>query len=113
MIAAEENYLRQKFGSAFEAYFAAVPRLLPRLAGLAKTLSGMSFHWQRLVVKEYGSTYAWTAGALLLLLKNQALAHANFLSTRASQALLATLVAVTLFYGLARFLKKAALLQTN
>jgi protein-S-isoprenylcysteine O-methyltransferase Ste14 len=113
IIAAEENYLRQKFGAEFDAYCAGVPRLLPRLAGLAKTLSGMSFHWQRLVVKEYGSTYVWIAGALLLLLKNQGLAFSNFMAAPASRALLAALVAVTLLYGLARFLKKSALLQSD
>ena len=113
IIAAEENYLRQKFGAEFDAYCAAVPRLLPRLAGLAKTLSGMSFHWQRLVVKEYGSTYVWIAGALLLILKNQASVHPQFMGLPVSQALLAALLAVTLLYGLARFLKKTALIQAN
>ena len=113
IIAAEENYLRQKFGDEFDAYCAAVPRLLPRLSGMAKTLSGMSFHWQRLVVKEYGSAYAWLAGALLLLLKNEASVHPQFMALPASQVLLAALVTVTLLYGLARFLKKTALLQAD
>jgi hypothetical protein len=59
IIAAEENFLRGKFGAAFDAYCRDVPRWLPRLAGLGTTLSSMEYKWRRVVVKEYGTPFGW------------------------------------------------------
>jgi len=66
IIAAEEAYLRGRFGEAFEAYCERVPRWIPDFRGIRKTVAGMSFNWRRLVRKEYGSAYAWILAALLL-----------------------------------------------
>ena len=70
IIAAEENYLRGKFGSEYDEYCAKVNRFVPRISGLSETLQSMEFKWRRLLVKEYGSAYAWTAGMILVILKN-------------------------------------------
>ena len=59
IIAAEEQYLLGRFGAAFEAYCADVPRWIPRLSGLADTLRSSRFHWRRLLVKEYGTPFGW------------------------------------------------------
>jgi len=59
IIAAEEDYLRRKFGAAHESYCRDVPRWLPRLRGLGSTLAGMKFHWRRVVLREYGTPFAW------------------------------------------------------
>jgi protein-S-isoprenylcysteine O-methyltransferase Ste14 len=69
IIAAEENYLRRKFGQEFEEYCRRVNRFVPRLAGLGRTLTGMRFNWRRLVEAEYGSTYIWLAAIILVTLK--------------------------------------------
>ena len=42
IIAAEENYLRGKFGAAFDDYCRRVNRVLPSLAGLGSTLGSIS-----------------------------------------------------------------------
>src|SRR4051812_2238799 len=70
IIAAEENYLRGKFGSEYDEYCAKVNRFVPTLTGLGATLQSMEFRWRRLLVKEYGSAYAWMAGMILVILKN-------------------------------------------
>src|SRR6185503_3601185 len=70
IIAAEENYLRNKFGPEFDAYCARVNRLLPRLSGLGQTFTGMRFNWRRLITAEYGSAYIWVAAVSLVTLKN-------------------------------------------
>lgn len=62
IVAAEENYLRGRFGTAFDEYCARVPRFLPDLSGIRETFAAMDFHWRRLVVKEYGTTFAWVTG---------------------------------------------------
>lgn len=66
--AAEEDFLRAKFGAPFDAYCAAVPRFLPRLAGLGATLASMDFKWRRVVVKEYGTPFGWLSFIYVLAL---------------------------------------------
>ena len=66
--AAEENFLRGRFGAPFEAYCAEVPRFLPRLAGLGATLRSMHFRWRRVIVKEYGTPFGWLSMLYILAL---------------------------------------------
>ena len=68
IVAAEEAFLRRKFGAEYDAYCARVPRWGVRLSGLGQSLEGMSFNWSRVIVKEYGSAAYWVAGALALML---------------------------------------------
>lgn len=68
IVAAEENFLRNKFGADYDAYCARVNRFLPSFAGLGKTLEGMEYDWKRVARKEYGSTFTWVSAVLLLLI---------------------------------------------
>lgn len=70
IVAAEENFLRGKFGAAFEAYCRDVPRWRLRLQGLGATLAGMEFHWKRVIVKEYGTPAGWILGISVVLVEN-------------------------------------------
>lgn len=67
IVAAEETYLREKFGAAYDEYARDVPRWFPRLKGLRASIGDMTFNWRRVVLKEYGSTFAWTLGAIVLM----------------------------------------------
>lgn len=67
IVAAEEHFLRGKFGAAYDAYCRDVPRWIPRLGGLSRSLEGIPFNWRRVILKEYGSTYAWLGGAIVLM----------------------------------------------
>src|SRR6185295_10445447 len=70
IVAAEENFLRNKFGAQFDAYCARVPRWVPRLSGLLTTVRGMHFEWRRVVAKEYAATFDWfSAVAVVVLVK--------------------------------------------
>ena len=60
IVAAEESYLRDRFGGDFDAYCRDVPRWLPRLSGIRSTLADHSFNWRRVVIKEYGTPLGWT-----------------------------------------------------
>ena len=66
IIAAEEAYLRAKFGAQFDAYCARVNRIIPRVAGFSKAIEGMTFNWQRLLVKEYNTLF-WAAVQIAVL----------------------------------------------
>jgi protein-S-isoprenylcysteine O-methyltransferase Ste14 len=113
IIAAEENYLRNKFGPEFDAYCARVHRLIPNFSGLGQTLSRMRFNWSRLITAEYGSAFLWLAATILVTLKNVWL-HGEYSSARPLVwTLWALLAAVTLAYGAARFLKKSGRLRTE
>jgi hypothetical protein len=67
---AEEAYLRDKFGPAFDDYCRRVPRWLPRLAGLGETLSRSEFRWRRVLVKGYSEPLGWTLPIVAIGLYN-------------------------------------------
>ena len=66
IVAAEEDYLRAEFGADFDSYRRAVPRWNLRFNGLRRTLQAATFHWRRLLVKEYGTLCGWIGGLSLL-----------------------------------------------
>ncbi|MEJ2174563.1 MAG: isoprenylcysteine carboxylmethyltransferase family protein [bacterium] len=76
IIAAEEDFLRNKFGAEFDAFCARSPRWLPRLSGLAATLRDMRFNWRRMLVQEYQKAFDWVAALALVVIVKIALADA-------------------------------------
>jgi protein-S-isoprenylcysteine O-methyltransferase Ste14 len=70
IVAAEEHFLRTKFGPQFDDYCTRVNRWVPRLSGLGKTLQGMHFDWRRVVMKEYRAGFDWfSATAVVILIR--------------------------------------------
>jgi protein-S-isoprenylcysteine O-methyltransferase Ste14 len=57
IIAAEEAYLREKFGTEFDAYCSRANRILPKLSGFRESIAGMRFNWRRVLVKEYNTIF--------------------------------------------------------
>jgi protein-S-isoprenylcysteine O-methyltransferase Ste14 len=70
IVAAEEDYLGQRFGAAFSEYCRDVPRWLPKISGLGATLGSMRFRWRRLLVKEYGTPFGWVSILVLMTMYN-------------------------------------------
>lgn len=66
IIAAEEFFLRAKFGAAYDAYCRDVPRWIPNLRRFGEATEGMRFNVKRVIMKDY-STVANVVIALLLL----------------------------------------------
>jgi len=113
IIAAEENFLRNKFGDEFEDYCRRVNRILPRFAGLRQTLASMRFNWRRLITAEYGSAYLWVAAIILVQFKNLWW-RGTYHDSQLLMIWLALLLGVvTIAYGVARFLKKSGALQVK
>jgi protein-S-isoprenylcysteine O-methyltransferase Ste14 len=102
IVVAEERYLLGKFGAAFQAYCDATPRWLPRAGELGR-LSMESFHWRRVIIKEYGTPFGWVNAVCLITLYN--LWRADALQP-AAVGLIASMTAVTCFWLAARVLKK-------
>jgi len=67
---AEEAYLRDKFGAAFDDYCRDVPRWWPRLRGLAETFAKTRFNWARVLTKEYSAPLGWTLPIVLIGIYN-------------------------------------------
>jgi protein-S-isoprenylcysteine O-methyltransferase Ste14 len=106
IIAAEEGYLRGRFGEEYRAYCARVPRLLPRLRGLRATLGPLAFDWRKVLAKEYGTLY-------LTLVLTLGIVAWRLLRAGGSDGLRAHLPALsgvaaagTVAYAAARLLKK-------
>lgn len=68
IVLAEENFLRKKFGEAFEAYCDRVSRWMINLNGIQKTFKEMNFNAKRWILKEYNTQFVWLAGITLILL---------------------------------------------
>ena len=68
IVLAEENFLRNKFGEAFNAYCKRVNRWIPSFRNLSSTFQSMEFKWKRWVLKEYNTQLVWLVGITLILL---------------------------------------------
>jgi hypothetical protein len=110
-VAAEEAYLPQKFGEAYDAYMRDVPRWLPRLRGLRQSVAGMRFNWRRVLLKEYGSTYAWTAGAIALMAAETLAYHSYAERAQYLNTLSVCLGVLTVGWATTRYLKKSRRLR--
>jgi protein-S-isoprenylcysteine O-methyltransferase Ste14 len=111
IVAAEEAYLGEKFGEAYARYMRDVPRWLPRLRGLRQSVAGMRFNWRRVLLKEYGSTYAWTAGAIALMAAETLAYHSYAERAQYLNTLWVCLAVLTLGWATTRYLKKSRRLR--
>jgi len=112
IVAAEENFLRKKFGAEFEAYCQRVSRWGLNLAGFGQTWQSMEFNWQRVVLKEYGSIFLWIATSCVLMCKRHWRAGNPF-SNPTLVPWLWLLIGSGVAYAVARYLKKSRILQAD
>lgn len=106
IVAAEENFLRGKFGAQYDEYVARVPRFLPRWAGISATLEGMEYDWKRVVRKEYGSTFTWVSAALLLLIYERVSLKGWELAKPHAMIIASAFVPMAVLYVIVRVAKK-------
>jgi protein-S-isoprenylcysteine O-methyltransferase Ste14 len=66
IIAAEESYLREKFGSEYEDYENSVHRFVPKLSRVHESFAGMRFDWRRSIKKDLGTIVGLTVGLILV-----------------------------------------------
>lgn len=67
IVAAEEHFLRAKFGAAYEAYCAKVARWLPDFRQLRSSCSGMQFSATRSILKDYVTIFGAALATLIIL----------------------------------------------
>ena len=66
IVAAEEAYLRGKFGAEYEDYEKSVNRYVPALSRIRESFAGMRFDWRRSVKKDLGTIVGLTIGLIML-----------------------------------------------
>jgi protein-S-isoprenylcysteine O-methyltransferase Ste14 len=68
IVAAEEAFLRRKFGADYDEYCRTTNRWIPDFRKAPTALQGIPFNWRRVLIREYGSWTAWigTAGAMII-----------------------------------------------
>lgn len=100
IVAAEEHFLRGRFGAEYDAYCARTPRFFPRLAGLGGTLRGYTFDLRRVIAQEYQKPFGWPAMIAAVILVNLWLAG---LWDRSGPVVVTMLVLIALRFGLWRW----------
>jgi protein-S-isoprenylcysteine O-methyltransferase Ste14 len=108
IVMAEEDYLVRRFGGEYQSYCRRVNRFIPGLRGLGKSLEGMSFDWQRVIRKEYGTIFANVATLIIVLAWKQ-----HRLTGKASIPLMLSIIPAILAYAAARYAKKTDRLGTD
>jgi protein-S-isoprenylcysteine O-methyltransferase Ste14 len=66
IVAAEEAYLRDKFGAEYADYEKSVNRYLPALSRVRESFAGMRFDWRKSIKKDLGTVVGLTIGLILL-----------------------------------------------
>ncbi len=112
IVRAEEHYLRGRFGAAYVDYCRRVPRWVPSLRGLSRTLRETQFDWMRVLRKEYGTPFAWMSGLLILLVWEHSAPGAAPLGRLESSLIVATWIVLALLYLVVRTLKLSGRLGT-
>ena len=111
IVAAEEDFLLQKFGDQYREYCAGVNRWWPRIRGLRRTANSMIFNWQRVLLKDYASCWTWVVMALLLVTYEVVLQPQFERPPDALWGLGGAAVVATAAMAAVRFLKKQKILR--
>lgn len=106
IVAAEEQYLRTRFGASFDEYCHDVPRWLPDMSAVRRATAEHTFHWRRVIVKEYSTPFGW-ANVLCVVVLYKLWEHDVLrLHRTAEHGLLAIMSLITMLWFAAWFLKK-------
>jgi len=112
IVLAEEAYLRQRFGPAYDEYRKAVPRFWPRFKGLRTTLCGHDYDWRKVLAKEYGTVFGTFAGIVTILICKLWWIYGSAAVREKIQLLLGLYVPLIIFYAIVRWLKKTGRLNS-
>ncbi len=113
IVAAEEQFLRAKFGPAYEVYCHDVQRWMPALGRFPAAFRSATFDWGRLFRKEYGATAAWMSMCCALILWRSYRQGPNDAGWISSRSALIAWGFVAFAYLIVRTLKKSNRLHTS
>ncbi|MEC3880394.1 methyltransferase family protein [Parapedobacter sp. 10938] len=105
IVLAEERFLRNKFGSEFDAYTKRVHRWLINPIGLLQTISGMHFSWRRWLMREYNTQVVWLLCIVVILVFKYT--HWQWDTATRNTWFIAAVLVLACYYGAIRYLKKS------
>lgn len=106
IVAAEEEFLRRKFGGEYEEYSASVNRFFPSFRGVRNLFSTIPYDWKRAIRKDLSTIMGLLIGLISLpVWRTYFLRGFAAAKTAAWRALIVALSAGVL-YGLLAYLKK-------
>jgi len=95
IVAAEESFLRDKFGEEFDRYCKDVNRWLFRMRGIRQTLNSIQFNWRRVLIKDYTTMSTWMITVLVIFTEEHiaflGLENSHVFMTKISIAIILTL----------------------
>ncbi len=110
IIYAEETYLLEKFGSAYQDYCQDVPRWIPNFSQLHSATEGMQFNLSRVIAKDYSTFFGWLGWVVAIILYQHYL-DGKPLSDTANSPLFYIILAGGMLALLVRVLKKKKILK--
>ena len=111
IIAAEEYFLRNKFGAAYDAYCADVPRWWMKWSRLKHATEGMKFNFSRVLAKDY-STIMNVAITMIALEMWEEINEAHRKGMPVEWTMLAALIlCIVIAGGIVRYMKKSGKLS--
>ena len=105
IVAAEEAFLRKKFGAAYEEYCRTTNRWIPDLRKAPEALEGIPFNWRRVLLREYGSWTAWIATAGVLIIAESLYTAPYAEEATLINSIIALLSVVIIAWAVTRWLK--------
>jgi protein-S-isoprenylcysteine O-methyltransferase Ste14 len=114
IVAAEEAYLRNKFGAEYADYETSVYRYIPKLSRVRESFAGMRFDWRKSITRDLGTIVGLTIGLVLLPVWRAYLLH-GLAATQAAvfRALWLALAIAALYLFLLRLKKTDRLFKTS
>jgi hypothetical protein len=112
IVLAEENFLKQKFGIAYEEYCANVNRWLPSMKGIGETFSTMKFNWVRWLFTEYNTQIFWLTGVFLTIIFKYPQVVGEGTEIRNKWTLI-VLPVMVIYYLFLRWLRKSGKVEIN
>lgn len=105
IVAAEEAFLRRKFGQEYDEYCRTTNRWIPDFTKAPEALKGIRFNWRRVLLREYGSWTAWIGTAGVLIIAESLYAAPYRAQAGLINGILATLGVVLVAWAVTRWLK--------
>jgi protein-S-isoprenylcysteine O-methyltransferase Ste14 len=107
IVAAEEDFLRSKFGEAYDQYATEVPRWFPRFSVLQDAIGNGTFHWRRVLIKEFGTPYGWMTIMVAICLYRLWLRYQLQRRAEGVRIMIGVWLILTILYLYVRYLKKS------
>jgi len=112
IVVTEEEYLRNRFGAAYDAYCTKVNRFIPNFFGIRQTLSAFTYDWKKALRKEYGTSLSGLIGCYAIWLGKMHLCYGFNLSAHKLPLIIFPFILIGIAYCAVRYFKKKGKLKS-